>query len=493
MERILTEKRSFIDEFGRERIFYGVNIVDKRKSCDDNKFGFIIDDKFLDDMTARGLDLIRLGTTWSMIEPEPGKYNDEYLDDMYRIFDLCAAHGVYVLFDIHQDLYSAYCYDVCGDGAPEWATITDGLKTTKAKFVWAEGYFWGKTTHRAFDNFWNNREYNGKGLIDWFAEMWQHIAVRFADHPALFGFDMLNEPFLGSDGGKLFKKLITTAVGTVLTDKRVKCTKLVSDFLNKQRRDEVKYLEQITGDVLTDVAYKAGYKYVNKFDTEKYSPFLNKVSSAIRQITDKGVLVMENCYWSNTCIPCSTPAIEVNGEREKNFCFTPHGYDFMVDTPQYKYASNDRVGAIFEQHAKTQDRLDSPVLVGEWGGFGGEGEDWLPHIEYLVNFFEAHKWGFTYWHYVDDMFNSPLMKVLSRPHPVAVGGRLNSYGFDAAAQEFNLSFEADTNCTAPTEIYIHKPAKAVEGCEYEQHDLRDGAAKLIIKPTSGTVNIKITF
>ena len=79
---------------------------------------------------------------------------------------------------------------------------------------------------------------------------------------------------------------------------------------------------------LKDVTRKAGYEYVRKFDIEKYSPFINKVSTAIREVTDKGILVMENCYWSNTCIPCSTPAIEVNGEREKNFCFTPHGYDF---------------------------------------------------------------------------------------------------------------------------------------------------------------------
>ena len=118
------------------------------------------------------------------------------------------------------------------------------------------------------------------------------IRDSFADHPALFGFDMLNEPFLGSDGGKLFKKLISTAVGTVIGDKRVKCFKLVGDFLNKQRRDEVKYLEQITGDVLKDVTRKAGYEYVRKFDIEKYSPFINKVSTAIREVTDKGILCL---------------------------------------------------------------------------------------------------------------------------------------------------------------------------------------------------------
>ena len=92
------------------------------------------------------------------------------------------------------------------------------------------------------------------------------------------------------------------------------------------------------------------------------------------------------------------------------------------------------------------------------------------------------------------MFNSPLMKVLSRPYPVAVSGRLISYGFDQSTQEFNLSYEGDGECAAPTEIYIHKPAKTVEGCEYELESVgENGAAKLVVKPVSGTVNVKITF
>ena len=490
MERIVTEQKRFVDAYGRERIFYGINIVDKRKNSEDNKFGFKIDDDFLTQMTERGLNIIRLGTTWSMIEPEPNKYNDEYLDDMERILDLCESHGVYVFLDMHQDLYSPKCY---GDGAPDWATITDEFEPKPPKFVWAAGYFWGKATQRAFDNFWNNREYKGKGLLEYYAEMWKHFAARFADHPALFGFDMLNEPFLGSDGGKLFKKLISTAVKTVLCDKRIKFTKLAGAFINKEKRDKVQYLDQITGEVLADVTRTAGAEYVKKFDTQKYSPFLNKISSAIREVTDNGILIMENCYWSNTCIPCYTPPIEINGVREKNFCFTPHGYDFMVDTPQYKYASNDRVGAIFAEHERTQDRLGVPVLVGEWGGFGGEGDDWLPHIEFLVNTFEKNKWSFTYWHYVDDMFNSSLMKVLSRPYPMAVAGTIDSYGFDQKNGVFSLSYEQG-DCDKPTEIYVHKAPKTVEGGEYESVAVgSSGAAKLIFKDAPGVHNIKITF
>ena len=142
MERIVTEQKRFVDAYGRERIFYGINIVDKRKNSEDNKFGFKIDDDFLTQMTERGLNIIRLGTTWSMIEPEPNKYNDEYLDDMERILDLCEAHGVYVFLDMHQDLYSPKCY---GDGAPDWATITDA-----AEVCLGNGLFLGQGNSASF-------------------------------------------------------------------------------------------------------------------------------------------------------------------------------------------------------------------------------------------------------------------------------------------------------------------------------------------------------
>lgn len=490
MDRIITKGRSFVDVHGRERIFHGVNIVDKRKECDDNKFQFKIDDELLTAFAAKGLNFIRLGTTWSMIEPEPNKYNDAYLDDMMRIFDLCAKHDIYVLFDMHQDLYSSKCY---GDGAPDWATITDGVEPKEPKLVWAAGYFWDKGTHKAFDNFWNNAEYQGKGLLDYYAAMWKHVAERFANHPAFFGFDMINEPFPGTDGGKVFTNVVKQGAKTVLFDKRIKIGKLLDGFIHKEKRDRVEFLDQITGDVLKDVAKAAGYKYVKNFDEGKYSNFLNKISTAIREVTDKGILIMENCYWSNSTVPCSTPAIEVNGKREENFCFTPHGYDLMVDTPQYQYASNDRALTIFKKHAETQDRLDCPVLVGEWGG-DGSGDKWIPHVECLAEYFEQQKWSFAYWHFNENMINKPLVRVLSRPYPVAVAGKLNSFNYDAESKVFNLEFEHDSECTEPTVVFVASAPKSVEGGEYETVKLdNNGAAHLLFKAVAGKNNIKITL
>ena len=493
MERIFVQNKSFVDFYGRERIFRGINVVDKCASSEENgnKFGYKIDDEFLSQMVGNGLNILRLGTTWSMLEPKPGKYNDEYLDDILRIFDLCEKYGVYVFLDMHQDLYSAKCY---GDGAPEWATITDKYEPKPVKLIWAEGYFWRKATHRAFDNFWNNTEYQGKGLQDYFADLWKHVAEKFANHPALFGFDMFNEPFLGSDGRKLFKKFVATILKTIVFDKRIKTTRLIGDVLNKEKRKQMKFLNKITGEVLSDIARTAGAKYIEKFDTEKYSPFVNKISTAIREVTDRGIIIMGNCYWCNTCVPCFASPIEVDGAIEKNFCFSPHGYDLMVDTPQYKYASNDRARAIFDEHKRTQEKLNVPVLVGEWGGCGDDGEDWLPHIEYIVNMFDENKWSSAYWHYMDDMFSSPLMKVLNRPYPMAVAGRILSYGFNTKTNVFNLSYEHNPLCTEPTVVYVHKTPKSVEGGEYEQITIGDkGGAKLVFENDFCNRKIKITF
>jgi endoglycosylceramidase len=49
---------------------------------------------------------------------------------------------------------------------------------------------------RAFDNFWNYEEH--PELQDHYAAMWAHVAERFRDHPAVIGYDLMNEPWQGS-------------------------------------------------------------------------------------------------------------------------------------------------------------------------------------------------------------------------------------------------------------------------------------------------------
>ena len=92
--------------------------------------------EFFKKFRANGLDIIRLAVTWQNIEPQMGVYNEKYLKSLDRIFDLAAKYGVYILLDMHQDLYSKFDGDSVGDGAPGWAAITDGARARKP-LLWA--------------------------------------------------------------------------------------------------------------------------------------------------------------------------------------------------------------------------------------------------------------------------------------------------------------------------------------------------------------------
>lgn len=274
-------------------------------------------------------------------------------------------------------------------------------------------------------------------------------------------------------------------------DRDIKRGKLISDALHKDRRFQV--LDHYTGDIFMKIT-SAGSALMKKFDVERYSPFTRKMTAAVREVTDNGIVFIDNSYWSNIGIPCSNLLIEVDGKKEPKQCFQPHGYDLMVDTPAYKYANNSRVGAIFAEHKRTQERLGIPVLVGEWGG-GGEGTEWLPHVRYLLEVFEQNKWSYAYWHYSEGILDAPLSDVLARPYPKAVSGTVTDFVYDLEAETFTLTYDQDKVFDASTVIYTHKtPKDIVTDGEYTVEAIKNSnAAHVIIKTGVGKHNVSMKF
>lgn len=493
MLKIRTSGKRFIDSDGRQRIFNGINLCEKGwhiEGVPERQYAFDFNEELISKLSNYGFNLVRLGLTWDAIEPEPNKYNEENLDKIQKVADLCEKYGIYFYLDMHQDLYSGAPM-TAGDGAPEWACMTDGAKFMPTKFVWAEGYFWGKAVHRAFDNFWANARYNGVPLQTYYCNMWKHVAERFKDHPALFGFDLLNEPFPGTDGGKVFRKLIMSVAKTVITDKRCKKLWMLKQLISG---NAIKCLEPFNDPSLFRKVTKAGDALIRKFDTGAYSEFINRTAAAVREVTDNGIIIMENSYYSNLGIPYSAPAVNYNGKREDQLCFAPHAYDLMVDTPAYKYASNTRVGSIFDEHKRSQERLDVPVIVGEWGG-ASEGTDWLYHINYLLDKFDSNQWGQTYWAYYEGLLDNPIMDSLIRTAPVAVCGEIINYCLDRNSNIFTLMYNQDKEYNLPTEIYVHKAPVSIE-CDAEytfENKGNTGAGILKISAKPGIHTVKIAL
>ena len=484
MEKIVTKEMRFVDEKGRTRLFNGMNIDDKQ--IDSKEFRYNLDEEFFKKYHALGFDFIRLAITWQNLEPQMGKYNEEYLKSIDKIFDLAEKYNVYILLDMHQDIYSGNGGKSVGDGAPEWAVITDGAKPRMPIFVWADGYFFGKWVHRSFDHFWNNDFVRGVGLQDRYCDLWKMLAKRYGDSPALFGFDLMNEPFPGSDSKKMFAHLGGGVAKTVLFSDKIDKKKIITSLV---KRDTKSLLDCIGGNVIRDVMKNID-ELSKEFDLKKYSPFLNKTTAAIREVTSNGIIMIEQSYLCNSGVKQYVPPITVNGEREPNQCYGPHAYDMTVDTPLYKYANSSRVTAFFTEIHNTQLRLQVPVIVGEWGGCSDNTDtSWFPHAYELLDFFDERKWGQAYWDYHGDDLDAPLMDMLCRTHPVAVAGEIIKYKFDRKENEFTLKFNCDKS--GETLIYVHKPFSADDLKYKVVEEYENGASLIGVKTKSGEHEIKI--
>jgi endoglycosylceramidase len=486
---IFTEGLRFIDDEGRERIFNGLNFVFKGEKTGFKKINYYPDweRSLFESLNAKGINIIRLGLIWDAVEPEPGKYNEKYLDFISGIIDRCYENEIYVYLDMHQDLYSC----LFSDGAPEWATLTDGKKYKEPRFIWAEGYFYKKAVHRAFDNFWLNKEVDGKGLQDYYCDMWKYISYRFKDKRNIFGFDIMNEPFPGTEGGKVFRKIVIKAIKTVLLSREIKTTRLLRDLLNEKKRAEA--LSFLDNRIIFSKIFSAGKEPVRKFDIEAYYPFLEKTATAIREVTQNGIIIMENCYYSNISIPCSTPKLKYkNGALEPLLCFSPHGYDLTVDSPLANKASNARIDFIFDEHKKTQERLGVPVIVGEWGAFN-PGENEYPHLEHLLKKFDENKWSQTYWCYQDGLLEDKILDLLSRPYPKATAGKIESYNYDRRRNIFNMKYICENE--NDTVIYLHKKPREINTSgTYEIKPIKNHeSSDLIIKAEKGLNRITVKF
>ena len=174
-----TDGRTFFaDASGRARQLRGFNIKTRDPLRDAS-------DELLAAGQQRGFDLLRLSVYWDQFEPDQGRYDDAYLGAVATVLDRAAAHGLLVIIDFHQDVFGPKYGD---HGIPEWATRDGGIPYTKHE-VWLQNYL-EPAVQEAWDHLYEDADLR-QAQID----AWVTVANRFKAHPALFGYDLLNEPF----------------------------------------------------------------------------------------------------------------------------------------------------------------------------------------------------------------------------------------------------------------------------------------------------------
>lgn len=185
--------RWIVDSDGRVVIVHGVNMINKMPPYYSPKAaGFTDGDAQL--LAANGLNVVRVGVIYSAVEPEPGVYDEAYLDSIRETVEMLARYGISSLIDFHQDGWGP---EFSCEGFPKWATNTSGNAFPGGPFP---GLLADKAVMSAFGNFWSNVPLGeGKpGLQDYFTAAWVHAVQKLKDAPGIIGWELLNEPWPGT-------------------------------------------------------------------------------------------------------------------------------------------------------------------------------------------------------------------------------------------------------------------------------------------------------
>jgi len=483
----------FVDESGRERIFNGVNMVQKYE--DGRRYLPLFPPDVLEALQQRGINLIRLGMVWAAVEPAPGQYNESYIAFMVDFAKRCAEKDIYLLLDMHQDLYG----DIYEDGAPEWATLADGGEFVGQTMFWGEPYFFSDAVKNAFDNFWANRRIeNGEGLLDYYAAMWRHLAKAFADCPNVLGIDLLNEPYPGNAGLEIFLTLINglLACYNQKTGETVGLMDLMV-IIGSLDGGDTTVLEGFLQIMDDKDEFRAVIRQIEEpiadFEREYYLPFYQKMFDAIREASDVPVF-WENNYFSNLgARGALAPLRDAQGKPRPQQAFAPHTYDILVDTPLDNKTSFNRLDVSLEAHVQTQKDLAVPVVLGEWGGkYVGSGGEQLDIAHQLAHM-EKHLWSHTYWAWNEEMWEHPFGKMLQRAYPQAVCGEILAYANDRETDCFTLAF-TQSAAQGESVIYLPKPWQSINAPgAYRTEVLPGGAMLLYLQTVAGQHRLTIQF
>lgn len=387
-----------VDNEGKKMVLHGINHVVK-----DSTINFFDDqDSTIFRMFQKsGFNVVRFGVSWCGMEPKCGKIDQEYLKKLDQRVKWAQDCGLYLMLDMHQDLYAQQW----ADGAPSWAVVTDGLPHITGA-TWSDAYSMSPALQRAVDHFWKNTPASdGVGIMDHFLNCWKILADRYKNSEAVIGFDILNEPFQGSSS----KDVVPYMMGAYAQAKGIDLQKVVQDMRNAN------FMDQFLGDLADTKIYQAvvdaAQPMVDKFEQGELSDFYQKARDIIRGENCDKILFLEHNYFCNMGIKSSFKVpVDKHGNRDAQVMYAPHAYDLVTDRDNNDQVDNRRFNFILDQIQRSAQERNLPVVVGEWGAFYSGDKAFDEPAKYAMEQFEKRGWGQTIWAYWPGIENHSYFK-----------------------------------------------------------------------------------
>ena len=447
------EGRHLVDEQGRLVIVHGLNFVWKRPpyAPPNTAEGFTQADA--DWLHDHGFNGARLGILWSGVNPTgPGVVDPSYFAKWDRVVDLMADKGIWMQFDMHQDMWHE---TYGGEGVPSWAM--------KRPLPWSLlpyppvpfpfGY-WTPEVSTVFDNFWANKN----GLLDHWVTYWKQVAAHYKDQPYSMGYDLINEPWAGLEWP-------TCVLGGC------------------------------------PLSYR-----------KELQPAQDKALAGIRSVDPDGIVWYEPQQLSaGTLVPTNFHAVP----GEQNLGYSWHNYcsaTFAESTglPLPLTESCKQFTKNREEHAVEQAaEMNAVPLMTEWGA-----TDNVRAVEIDADAADRYTMGWMYWAYkywndpttadtkqglfTDDADLSTTkdakLRQLVRTYPQATAGRDLAYTYDVNTGRFSMSFTGDASIDAPTRIFV-SPLTAPHGYSVTTSTgtvTKNGSYVDLATDTDGPVQVSIT-
>ena len=383
------------DKDGRILIFHGINVISAAKS-DPLRVGGTTEEDFLHIANDWGFNAVRLLIFWDAIEPEPGRYDLDYLARVRERLDWAEEAGLSVILDMHQDLYSI---KFGGDGAPEWAIYDDG-EPFEMQTPWELNYL-QPAVQAAIDNFWRPEKGHPE-LQEHYINAMVFALDELADHPAVLGIDIYNEPTMATFYG-LFR-----------------------------------------------------------FESQNLTPFTQKAINAIREKhKDIWILFEPSALGPNQGFRSKLGTFEDPRDGEPRLAYFPHLYTLDLDITDKYLGFPILINFWASARQKEIRRFHTPLMVGEFG-LSEEQPRALDFLLDVLPMYDAITSGWFYWSYDRGSWGlensegqeNKKTDILVYPYPRKIAGTQPSFKWQRDKGVFSLSYSVEDVSELPTEIYV---------------------------------------
>ncbi|MCX5340925.1 cellulase family glycosylhydrolase [Streptomyces atratus] len=379
------------DDEGRTLTLRGWSVADKANSGDQALAA--ITEKHFRDLHAKGFDFARLLIFWDDLEPRRGQYSTAYLRKIDRVLDWARKYDIRVVLDAHQDVFGPA---FGSRGIPAWATRTDGLPFTPHPDDWFSEYF-EPAVQRAFTHL-----YEDLDLQRAQAQMWKVVADRYAHHPAVLGYDLINEPMGEMEEGE--------------------------DLATAARRIEAQQL----------------------------TPMYNRLARAVRSVDRANWLFVEPTPIVGEGVPTGLGVI-----KDHRTVYAPHFYNAAMEAGGDYDPSAGWIESYEAAVTTYPEQRHIPVVVGEWGPLnntlpqmGRFYQDAMASLGRYTSGWAGWAWcyGGGYCALDKDGAFAKNKERTATPYAPAVAGTVHSDTYDDTAGVYRLSYTAGRRGT--TEVSL---------------------------------------